>query len=499
MDNLDAALAAWSGSAAVGPGRSPDWPRTGIAIEGDFSGIQQFVLRPVPGAGGAARRLRARSFRVLALTKLVAATVEKRLCEAGAKVFYSAGGRFLVVAGFCADWGQRLASLQSELDGDLLRTYHGELVFHLAGAEFSDGKIPVDGLRHAMGHRKRTPLANAVQTDCGWASNCFCFRATQAAKCDGCGSTAVLNNEEDDGVRVQLCQTCVDDRELGKALLHGTRAGLGRSPRGSIAVLGEKWTASSQGEIPIPLISHAPVEGDGLATFEQLARRSAGRQYLAYLRIDADRIGQEFSKLEGNPQRTWGLSRLLDEAFTSGITKLLQTRFPNLYPVYGGGDDLFLIGPWNDALKFAVEWRNEFRGISGDRLTFSAGCALAKPRQHILTKSEEAKDALDQAKEHRDSIHALGATISWSDFDEVYASGDKLAKFHTSGQIKSALLYNIMNLHDRWVKGDERGIRACFIKWNATSPGRPSALLNRRSYRPDASGNMQVLWCAMRR
>lgn len=47
----------------------PEWPDPGGAVVGDFSGIQNFVYRPVPGVGGVARRLRSRSFRVSPYTQ----------------------------------------------------------------------------------------------------------------------------------------------------------------------------------------------------------------------------------------------------------------------------------------------------------------------------------------------------------------------------------------------------------------------------------------------
>jgi len=302
MEKIELARAAWAGEPVAGDEQIPAWPVNGIAIEGDFSGIQRFVLRPVPGASGAARRLRARSFRVLALTRLVAATVEERFRDAGARLFYSAGGRFLVTANPCTDWRERLASLQRDLDEDLLKTYRGELVFHLAAAEFVDGAIPVRGLQEAMSDRKQRPLGSVLRTADGWATDRFIFGATQHAKCEGCGSTAMLSHETE-----ALCQTCIDDRELGKGLLSGGNAALTNSQHGSIRLLGQGWAASPDGQVPIPLVSHAPLEHGQLATFEELAARAAGRHYLAYLRIDADRIGLEFRNLAGNPRRTWGL------------------------------------------------------------------------------------------------------------------------------------------------------------------------------------------------
>src|ERR1017187_6983191 len=113
MESFEVLRATWAGEFALANGQIAAWPANGVAIEGDFSGIQRFVLRPVPGASGAARRLRARSFRVLALTRLVAVSLEDRFRDAGARLFYSAGGRFLVVAAASAEWRDRLA-LRSE-------------------------------------------------------------------------------------------------------------------------------------------------------------------------------------------------------------------------------------------------------------------------------------------------------------------------------------------------------------------------------------------------
>jgi CRISPR-associated protein Csm1 len=447
LNSIEMSLALWcTGSGAAG-GKIPEWPSAGIAIEGDFSGIQRFVLRPVPGAGGAARRLRARSFRVLALTRLVAAAVERRFASSQAHLFYCAGGRFLVVAGATADWAEQIARLQCELDEELMREYRGELIFHLAAAPFSDGRIPVKQLSEAMRRRKLTPLGQALRRATGWTTE-FSTPIDRAGKCEGCSATALLREETYDNDLEQLCQTCLDDRELGRHLLESGGAALTPSLRGPIKLFNERWAPAARGHINISLITHAPRSGNRLATFEELSRRAAGRQYLAYLRLDADRIGEQFRCLEGEAHRTWGLSALLDGLFSTGVDSLIGSRFPNLYPVYGGGDDLFLIGPWNEVLDFAQAFRSDFRALSGGRLTFSAGVALAKPRQHILTKSDEAERALDhEAKEERDSICALGATIRWSEFDEVYRAACQLAELHAAGKIRSALLHDLIELH----------------------------------------------------
>jgi len=444
---------AWAGDESAGDGDAPEWPQAGIAIEGDFSGIQRFVLRPVPGAGGAARRLRARSFRVLALTRLVARSVEKAFEDAGAKLFYSAGGRFLVVARRRPDWAPRLGVLQRSLDEELLREYRGELVFHLAGAEYSDGRIPGKALSESLNRRKRMPLGEALRTAEGWATERFFFRPPSGARCDGCAGTEEVRLAGGE----QLCATCLSDRELGGRLLGHESVGLVAEAEGPLGLLGERWAVAGQRGLEISWIGHAPKHNGQLATFEELAGKGLGRPYLGYLRIDGDRIGEAFARLENQPLRIRGLSLLLDRFFSARVEKLLAGRFTNIYPVYGGGDDLFVIGPWQDTLGFASALQEEFRAITDGGLTLSAGMALAKKKQHILAKADEAEDALTaQAKAKRDSIHALGATMGWGDFRRALEAGRKLGELRARGKLRSAMLQNILELHQRWRQGDGR-------------------------------------------
>ena len=139
------------------------------------------------------------------------------------------------------------------------------------------------------------------------------------------------------------------------------------------------------------------------------------------------------------------------------VSDLIASEFTNLYPVYGGGDDLFVVGPWDHVLHFAAELRLRFRELSRGALTFSAGIALAKPRQHILTKSEEAEQLLNEgAKLNRDSICALGCTMPWNDFSRVLIGAKRMAGLAAAGQIKSAFLHDVMELHEIWRRGDAR-------------------------------------------
>jgi hypothetical protein len=146
------------------------WPEEGVAIEGDFAGIQGYVFKPVPGARGAAKRLRGRSLQVSAITALVADRVREVV---DGEIFYSAGGRFLVMGRSRTGWKEPVADLQRRLDQWIGKEFRGEVVFHLAGAEFKDGKIPREDLGSEMRQRRLRALEQYLQDEGGWTEASF--------------------------------------------------------------------------------------------------------------------------------------------------------------------------------------------------------------------------------------------------------------------------------------------------------------------------------------
>jgi CRISPR-associated protein Csm1 len=424
-----------------------------VAIAGDFSGIQNFVLKPVPGAGGAARRLRGRSLRVVALTERIAAWVLEQWRDAEAALFYSAGGRFLLHGRPVSGWGERLAAVQAELDGRLWQEFSGEVVFHLAGAEITDGRIPAEELHANLLARRARPLAHALIGPNGWQETRFWQQAGPGwFRCPGCLRTAR------EGVRIEeeeICRECARDRELGVRLAKLGRPALAPSAARELRLEASLAEEESKGigAQPLEVVHWTPRSRHGEPLdFEELAKRSrGGRHWLGYLRIDADHIGEQFRALGGDPTRTWALSRLLHGFFWQHVQETIRRDFLWIYPVYGGGDDLFVIGPWDQALNFAARLAADFSEATGNGLTFSAGLALSKPREHILTKSDEAEHLLRQLKEEgpRASIAALGCRIPWGDFGGLLETARTLTAWHEEGRLPSAFLQNVLELSIR--------------------------------------------------
>jgi CRISPR-associated protein Csm1 len=464
------------GAASVSPD-FPGWPESGVAVMGDFSGIQNFVFRPVPGAGGAARRLRSRSFRVSAYAEMVMRWCLKELSEGRPKALYAAGGKFLIGTSAFAGWESMVGRMQSELDRWAWQDFGGELVFHLTAAPFDAGKIPHTALQTAMEDRRNRPLEKALVSPNGWAADEFFQRAASGdGKCDACGMTRQVHANADDE---RVCDACIKDEEIGKKLPRARFAHISPTAGEDLAFLGNRmelcdsqattsdgdWLAFGSGAReaqPWFLFRHVPVSSAGFPMdFEQIASMSPGtRKWLGYLRIDGDGAGKHFNKLQGNACGTWALSSLLNLFFADAANRLVSESFASIYPVYGGGDDLFVVGPWNEVLDFALKLREKLKQAAGDDLTFSAGVSLSKPREHVLTQAKLALRELDSAKKEaghgrsfgRDQIRALGVTADWDTFAKLLPVAKQVTGWAERKEIPSSFLQQMLHLHQAWKK-----------------------------------------------
>ena len=458
------------------------WPNKGLAIVGDFSGIQNFVYRPAPGAGGAGRRLRSRSFRVSAYTELVARWCLRQLSSSNPRLLYTAGGRFIIASEPFDSWENKLARMQAEIDGWAWANFEGELLFHLAAVPFDSAKVPNESLNSALELRRRKPLSGTLQSTGRWQEFEF-LRPSAAgeARCDSCGVTQQIEIRPDGAT---VCRMCVADEAVGSRLPQSrfakviTNSGDALISALNLAMELDAEDTHSRDEIvlslgtydreaePWFLLKHVPMDDTARTLdFDEIAARAPGRRkWLGCLRIDADQVGRHFAHLGGDPARIWGLSRLLNHLFASTAEELLEEEFPNIYAVYGGGDDLFVVGPWTDTLDFAVALQKHFRAHLGDDLTFSAGLALVKPREHVLSMARKAAEELDKAKQAasygrvtgRNQINALGTTCDWEMFVTLLSQAKQVASWLNSGHIPARFLHQLLELHTAWFTAGQK-------------------------------------------
>ena len=153
-----------------------------------------------------------------------------------------------------------------------------------------------------------------------------------------------------------------------------------------------------------------------------------GKPFLGVLKADVDRLGfifiSGFATYEKKGKkipllsisRFAALSRMLDYFFTEVIKeKLIKTKYKNIYSVFSGGDDLFLIGPWEEIIKFTEDMRALFyRYVCENRnITISAGVELLKPTLPVEFIAEKGEGALRNAKKWRSTISIMGKRIPY--------------------------------------------------------------------------------------
>ena len=210
-------------------------------------------------------------------------------------------------------------------------------------------------------------------------------------------------------------------------------------------------------------------EGGDVLDFSELAAYSGGTidatgiNRLGVMRADVDNLGAAFTSGFSAPydtlSRKAALSRQLSlffkryindicAGFVNGVNESEKEKFSLfgtvkdqkrlVHIIYSGGDDMFLVGAWDDLIELAVDIRRNFAQFTNGKLTFSAGICFFNPSCPIAEMARATGELEDIAKNHeyedgkkKDSLMLFGdvgehQVYSWHRFiDDV--CGEKLA------------------------------------------------------------------------
>jgi len=163
-------------------------------------------------------------------------------------------------------------------------------------------------------------------------------------------------------------------------------------------------------------------------SFEVLANLSlkkkngttTGIEALGVVKADVDNLGSIFLKGLRPSKRTFtrylALSRMLNLFFAFYLPYLCQTKFKNIYNVFCGGDDLFVVGPWEESYNFILEVRQKFEKYVcyNKDVALSAGYLLTKPNIPVIELAERTEFLLSQAKKAgRNRLFIFKTDIVW--------------------------------------------------------------------------------------
>jgi len=178
----------------------------------------------------------------------------------------------------------------------------------------------------------------------------------------------------------------------------------------------------------------------------------SGIEALGVFKADVDQLGMLFSRGLSSTRLTLArlatLSRQVNWFFSLYLPHLLKTdtRFMDTYTVFAGGDDLFLIGPWNRTIDLAVILHGAFSDyVCGNRrIHFSAGISLKKPNTPLAKLAEAAESAVALSKgAGRNRITLFGETAEWPEFLKIREIGNLLGKWLENGLINNAMAYRL--------------------------------------------------------
>lgn len=445
-----------------------------VIAAGHFSGIQKYIFSVSKvGTGGVTKRLRARSFYVNAMVSALAHCIIHKFELPMMNILMLTGGKFYILLPNTEAVISELQKIERQVTGYLYEKFKGNLSLELVWEKVADEGIcnygdTVSDISRKIEKKKCRLLESALIDGKEWNTEQFAVYQDLSHKsmCKACKSALVDEGKE-------MCCNCETDTEIGgvlpkiKAYSFSRKKGQYQLLDGYFLNLdvtlgiGETYLTvslndSSRAEMynkPVTVnyaVNHVPLQqaSGEIKTFSEIADDAKGAKKLGILKADVDTLGFLFSQgLKGAEDEKISISRvntlsfMLDLFFGKHLNNLIENRYQNIYCVFSGGDDLFLIGPWSDMSALAIDINKEFHKYTGENpcVTLSAAICVAESGGHISTFAERCEENLNQVKqqsdrlvspekEGRNGIYFMGKTMTWEDFEEQIACGEKYAQ-----------------------------------------------------------------------
>ncbi len=238
-----------------------------------------------------------------------------------------------------------------------------------------------------------------------------------------------------------------------------------------------------------------PVNKKEVKNFDMIAENGTGDRKIGILRMDVDNLGSIFSQgLEINSlSRLSSLSfRLMiffkywinqicsgnieerdlndlsfiqeieDSSINDYLERLKSSIKNNIYLIYSSGDDLFLIGHWNDIILLSTIIREVFTTytLSNPNITISAGVSIVNPKFPLYQAAKVAGVAEEAAKSTGDknSVNVLGQVYSWKKFKELCLFKDELYLHLFRNELDKAIIHKLLQFNREYQEVREKAL-----------------------------------------
>jgi CRISPR-associated protein Csm1 len=469
-----------------------------LLVSGDISGIQQYIFN-LKSTTFNAKLLRARSLELQLLCESVSMMILNSL---GLPLFcklMDAGGRFIVVLPNTEYTHSVLTDTRTQIETSFLERYMGELSINVSDP------VPVSSmdLEHTktkdIFHKVAVAAAEAKSRKLQQALNATGhvldrnYQAIEGSEnvCPICEVRPVESVLASNDEEYHFCGICAALIKLGGVIpkkhyfifskngnFESESSSDFRLPVGGTVSLVDRVHPDSIGEddtvyttkpaeeeifgnMSLPFyLPRGENDGD-ILTFEQIAAAGQGSKKLAMMKADVDNLGSIFSHGLGNSlsiSRYSTLSRMMNHFFSSYLNRRITEKWNMVYTVFAGGDDLCVIGPWQEIISFAVDIRKQFSVFTGHNpsITFSAGVVLSAPQLPVRYMARNSELLLDKAKEaeNKDHVSLFGISVGWDEFEALIAMGEDCLRFIEEEKITKGFVYRLLQY-----ARDERMVR----------------------------------------
>ena len=416
-----------------------------ILIAGDFYGIQKFIFEGL-STKNAAKVLRAKSAYIQIFTKYIAKYICKKFSIDYGQIISTNAGKFEIIAP--KKYEDILESIQKDIDNFFIKNFFGLSGMSIVGVECT--KVSFENaneykkLRKQIADKielKKFQKFSLLENDDYIMS--YDEDIDNKNLCEICN---IRKKEEKGEKEENNCLTCNSFVKLGELLVKDKE-------KINSSELGFDFDDSDIAiKIDNKLKSYIKKENNNPADFESLAKAScegldAGIKSLAVLKADVDSMGDflKSSDVTDSFENFDHFSNTMDNFFSMYIPKLMREKYGDTYTVFAGGDDLFLLGAWDQVLDLAKEIQHEFKNFAkSDKLSISFGIAIAKPSYPISRLAEITEELLEKSKEvdGKDSITLFGETVKWDSYLQDNGLKEQLKVFDDN----TAMLYRLLEL-----------------------------------------------------
>ncbi|WP_457561921.1 type III-A CRISPR-associated protein Cas10/Csm1 [Caminibacter pacificus] len=497
-----------------------------LLIAGDFFGIQNFIFDEVK-TKYAAKTLRAKSAYIQILVKVLAFYIVNKLNLPRFSIISTHAGKFEILAPNSDDIIKKLENIKKEFNEFFLSRFFGETGVGITYVPASTK----DFLDENSYKEFRKRLADEVEELKFKKFNLHKIRekifeydedVNNQNLCEFCQKRKGKESKEN----YVICDICNHYIEIGKSLVSNRFLAISKEAKddsdieifkgfyihffdnpssvklkNDVALYDivtdeefrgyEKWELSSYVAVKDKFNKYKDYFKSKnkeffesqILTLEELAaisvtqgivdnKREKGVEAIMALKGDADGMGNfiKNSKVTSSFVKFNFFARMVDYYFSVYVPITFMKDKP-FYTVFAGGDDLFVLGAWNEIIDLSIKVRDDFKKFTDNNLSFSTGLVMSKSNKPVSFIAEIAEHQLENAKDFccekkedscykvkecdenkhikKDAVTLFGYSMNWDVLKRVRAEVIKaFNNFEQKYEVKTTMLYKLLNLAD---------------------------------------------------